>query len=166
MRLSCAVIGVTAALAAASPSLASDALGSLLACRRIEASAARLACFDREAATLAAQRQGSGAKADQTLNPRRTFGLAPTEIAARAEAAAKAPKPVDSIVARISSLARAADGREIFTLDNHQIWVQLVPDSEQLDPKSGETVRISRGWLGSYWLSLPSRRGCKVTRFR
>jgi hypothetical protein len=27
-------------------------------------------------------------------------------------------------------------------------------------------VEISRGWLGSYSLSLKSRRGCKVTRLR
>jgi hypothetical protein len=30
--------------------------------------------------------------------------------------------------------------------------------------KGGDAVTISRGLLGSYWLQLPSKRGCKVNR--
>jgi hypothetical protein len=164
LRPHCAAIGFAAILAAASPCWASGSLGALLACRRIEASAARLACFDRESAALAGQR--SPAEPRAVLNPRATFGLAPMEVAARAEAAAHAPKPLDSMTAHISSIAKAADGREIFTLDNHQVWVQLVADGSWLDARTGEPVKISRGWLGSYWLRLPSRLGFKVTRAR
>lgn len=169
----CTIIGVVAALAAASPCFASGALEALLACRTIEASAARLACFDREAAALAGQRssaalagqRGSGAQ-HSALNPRETFGLAPMDVAARAEAVAHTPKPLDSMTAHVTSVARAADGREIFTLDNHQVWVQLIPDGSWLDVRAGEEAKIARGWLGSYWLSLSSHRGFKVTRVR
>jgi hypothetical protein len=160
-RLRCAAIGIAAAVAAA-PCFASDSISALLACRRIEASAARLTCFDRESGALAAQRTSAPSHAE--LDPRETFGLAPLQVAARAEAAAHAPKPLDSLTGRISSIARAADGREIFTLDNHQVWVQLLADGNWLDASTGEQVRISRGWLGSYWLTLPSRHGFKVTR--
>jgi hypothetical protein len=164
LRLGCATVGIAAVVAAASPCMASGSLGALLACRSIEASAARLACFDRESAALAGQQ--SSVEPHAALNSRETFGLAPMEVAARAEAVAHAPKPLDSMTAHVSSVARAADGREIFTLDNHQIWVQLVADGNWLDVRTGETVKISRGWLGSYRLSLPSRRGFKVTRVR
>jgi hypothetical protein len=164
LKLRCAAIGIAAAVTAATPCFASGTIGALLACRTIEVSAARLQCFDRESAALAAQR--NTARPNPALSPRQTFGLAPMAVAARAEAAAHAPKPLDSLTARIASVGKAADGREIFTLVNHQVWVQLVADGHWLDARPGETVTISRGWLGSYRLSLPSRRGFKVTRLR
>ena len=164
LRLLCATFGIAAIVAPTAPSLASGSLAALLACRSIEASAARLACFDRESGALAAQRSPAGSHAE--LNPRETFGLAPLQVAARAEAAAHAPKQLGSLTARISNVARAADGREIFTLDNHQVWVQLLADGDWLDAGTGEQVKIARGWLDSYWLRLPSHRGFKVTRVR
>ena len=164
LRLRWLPFGIAAIVAATSPCVASGPLAALLACRSIEASAARLACFDRESGALAAQKTPAGSHAE--LNPRETFGLAPLQVAARAEAAAHAPKELDSLTARISSVAKAADGREIFTLNNHQVWVQLLADGDWLDASGGEQVQISRGWLSSYWLSLPSRRGFKVTRVR
>lgn len=164
MRLLSAVIGITAALSLVTPCFASGALDALLACRRIDSSAARLACFDRTSAALAARQRPAGQH--PALDPQRTFGLAPAEVAARAEAAARVGKPLEAITARITALSEAADGREIFTLDNRQVWMQLEAVSRLIGAKPGEAVRISRGWLGSYWLTLPSRRGCKVTRIR
>ncbi len=164
LTLRCAALGIVAAVSAATPCFASGSIGALLACRRIAASAARLDCFDRESAALAAQRNAAGPQ--PALNPRQTFGLAPMVVAARAEAAFHAPKPLDSMTARIARIGKAADGREVFTLDNHQVWVQLIADGHWLDARPGETVTLSRGWLGSYRLSLPSRRGFKVTRVR
>jgi hypothetical protein len=156
-----ALFGVAVAV---SPCFASGPVDALLACRRIEANAARLACFDRESAALAAQHTPT--EPAPALDPRQTFGLAPMAVAARAEAAAHAPKPLDSMTVHVSSIGKTADGREIFRLDNHQVWVQLVADGSWLDARSGEPVKISRGWLGSYWLRLRSRSGFKVTRVR
>lgn len=162
--LRCAIFGIAATIAAASPSLGSDSLGPLLACREIAAGSARLACFDRESGALAAQHKAP--EPHTALNPRETFGLAPLQVAARAEAAAHAPKPIDSLTVRVARIARAADGREIFTLDNQQVWVQLVADGDWLDVSTGQQVRISRGWLDSYWLRLLSGNGFKVRRVR
>lgn len=196
--------GMAVAAGAASSCLASGSIDELLACRRIEASAARLACFDRESGALATQRsaalaapqsvapatpqsdapavpqssapatpQAAVAAAPQTpapsqpqLSPRETFGLAPQQIAERAEAVTHTPKPLDSLTAHIASITKAADGREIFILDNHQEWVQLQATGDWLAVDTGEQVTISRGWLGSYRLSLSSHRGFKVTRVR
>jgi hypothetical protein len=172
LRRCCATVGIAVAVAAAAPCFASGSLRALLACRRIEASAARLACFDRESGALATQQSGAlpapppPAASQPELNPRETFGLAPQQIAERAEAAAHAPKPIDSLTGHVSSITKAADGREIFTLNNHQVWVQLVADGDWLDAGTGEQVTISRGLFGSYRLTLPSRRGFKVTRVR
>jgi hypothetical protein len=63
-------------------------------------------------------------------------------------------------------LGHDPDGRAILSLDNGQVWEQLVADGTDLYTKPGDSVRISRGWLGSYWLEAPSHHGCKVTRLR
>ena len=152
-------------------------LDILLACRKIAASAARLACFDRESATLApaaraaavhaAPRPASAPIAPPAarLSPQQTFGMAPMQVLEREQAARRAPPPLDHLSEHIAAFGLEADGREIFTLDNHQVWSQLEPDAE-LGARAGDAVTISRGWLGSYWLSLESRHGCKVTRIR
>lgn len=161
-------------------SAAAGAINALLACRHIAGDAARLACFDRTSEALAksavagsaprpataARARSQGALAAAGLTSAQTFGLAPLQIAARQAAAEKLPRQVNHIAARITGLARAADGREIFTLSNHEVWVQLEAGSRS-HGRVGDAVRISRGWLGSYWLSLESRRwGCKVDRIR
>lgn len=116
---------------------------------------------------------GSGALGGATvtngsaLDPLQTFGLPPGKILAREEAVRRAPRPLDHIEAHVVALAAAADGRELFTLDNHQVWEQLEPDGNlYINIKPGEAVQISRGWLGSYSLSTKSHRSCKVTRLR
>ncbi|MGC8518827.1 MAG: hypothetical protein ACP5P4_09910 [Steroidobacteraceae bacterium] len=153
---------------------------ALLACRRVSHDAARLACFDRQSAALAgmlakgaalrpadhpAAPVASAAGAPPDLSPSRTFGLAPAQIAAREAAVAKLPRQLKHIVSRIVVLQRTADDRDIFTLANHQVWAQLNAGGG-LFARVGDVVTISRGWLGSYLLSLPSRRSCKVTRIR
>lgn len=187
-------------LISASPAIASQPLAPLLACRNVTSSAARLACFDQESATLAkhaATASGTcpatagvpasaglpasasngagaigapgGARASHgsALDPMQTFGLPPGKILAREQAAQKVPRPLDHIEAYVVTLAAAADGREIFTLDNHQVWEQLEPEGNlYMNVKPGEAVEISRGWLGSYSLSTKSKRSCKVTRLR
>ena len=109
----------------------------------------------------------SGARAPGAgLDPQQTFGLAPEKILAREEAAERLPSQLDHITAHIEFVSKTADGRDVFTLDNHETWAQLVP-GEDLYAKPGDVVKISRAMLGSYWLVVKSRRGgCKVTRLR
>jgi hypothetical protein len=94
-----------------------------------------------------------------------TFGIPPGQILAREQAAQRAPQPLVHIEAHIVGMAGTGDGREIFTLDNHQVWVELEPDGD-LYAKPGEAVEISRGWLGSYSLRPRSRRSAKVMRLQ
>lgn len=200
---------IAIALMWAFPARALQPLDGLLACRKIASSAARLACFDRQSAAIAANasnapsaantantvstlptatasRKWSAASSSSArgsessvsgtgpaapsghsaaLDPLQTFGLPPAQILAREEAARRAPRPLQRIRAHIVALASAGDGREIFTLDNQQVWAEIEPTGD-LYAKPGDPVEISRGWLGSYSLSLKSRRACKVTRLR
>lgn len=156
-------------LAGSAPCLAADSLASLLACRDIPQATARLACFDRESARLAASRSHAAVHAERhrtaALEPRHTFGLPEGTISAREISAGVRPKPLSHLSSRIARISTTADGRRIFTLDNGQTWVELERDDALL-ARPAEAVRISRQLFGSYWMELQSGRGCKVARVR
>jgi hypothetical protein len=163
-------------LAAAQASVPATPAGQVLACRQIPADAARLTCFDKASAALAQQAvlsSSSPAQAGPTpamkeaLDPKRTFGLARGTIVRREAAAAGIQvQDASSLTARIASMGQGSEGRAIFALDNGQVWEQLVADGTDLYTKPGDSVKISRGWLDSFWLETPSHHGCKVTRLR
>jgi hypothetical protein len=181
--------------------LASDAPAGLLACRNISDAAARLACFDREAASLTPAPTAGGAASPipapipapssataasasvppaplapapvastavrraPVLDPQQQFGLPERAVAAKEVAAGTRSADATKIEAHLAGIAPAVDGRAVFTLDNGQVWRQLSTEADLL-AKQGDAVTISRGLLGSYWLALKSKRGCKVTRLR
>lgn len=89
--------------------------------------------------------------------------MAPGAVTARETDAGLRPKALDHLDARITSLYTAADGLMVFTLDNGQVWKQIAAEGELL-ASAGDNIRISRGWLSSYTILLPSRRTCKVRR--
>ena len=80
------------------------------------------------------------------------------------------PKPIDSITAGVTEYAYNPFGKFIVFLDNGQIWKQLQGDSDRARFKrraTDNTVKISRGFLGSYNLSINgSARIYKVTRVK
>jgi hypothetical protein len=174
--------GTVICLAGIVPCQASESLAGLLACRDFTDAAERLACFDREVAALAPSLKTTGSAtqaesaptstttaaktpAHAALNPQQQFGLPERAVAAQDVAAGTRAADASKIEAHLAQVAPAADGRVVFTLDNEQVWRQLVAEGELL-AKQGDAVTISRGWLGSYWLQLKSGRGCKVTRLR
>ncbi len=173
----------------AAPCLAAEPLAGVLACREMTDAAARLACFDRETASLArasaAPVAESKAEAPPTAaapiaaaatpprrrhprrrSPEQKFGLSASAIVAKEQGAATHAAKETKLQARITALALAGNGRTLFTLDNSQIWRQLEADGTDMMARLGDAVTISRGLLGSYWLQLKAGRGCKVTRLR
>jgi hypothetical protein len=188
------LIGGAAALSLAGPAMAAGSVSSLLACREIADSAQRLACFDREAAALAAPpataaktpapvaatpplpapvameatpappSNSTTASAAPVRDARQDFGLSPALVEKQEIAAGARPVKVSSIEAHIVRTAHTSDGHLVFTLDNDQVWRQLVAEDMLVRP--GEAVTISRALLNSFWLKMSSGRGCKVTRVR
>jgi hypothetical protein len=162
------VLWVTLSCLIMAPGLAAEAPTGLLACRSIADSAARLACFDREIATLAPSAVETVPAAPHPSAPpdaQQYFGLGGSAIAVQEEAAGIRPAKVAKIEAHVIGLSLTANGRTVFTLDNSQVWQQLESDGEML-ARLGSTATVSRGALGSYWLQIKAGRGCKVTRTR
>jgi len=184
----------TLCLACAGSCEAADSSAKLLACRGIDDAAARLACFDREAAALAPAAVAHAASPSVASPPAapaappvvasaarapaapavavaaaaapdaaQQFGLPERTVAAQEVAAGTRPAEVKKIAAHVTKFAPGPDGRLVFTLDNDQVWRQLLSEGDLL-MTPGDAVTISRGFLGSYWLQTASGRGCKVTR--
>jgi D-lyxose ketol-isomerase len=100
-----------------------------------------------------------------SVEPQKTFGLPPQRVVKQEIAAGTRAADASKIEAHISQLAQAPNGRTVFTLDNDQVWRELTAGADLL-AKPGESVTISRGLLGSFWLETEHGRGCKVTRVR
>ena len=154
--LSC--LATAASVAGAEP--AADRFAPLLACRAVADDAARLACFDRESAPLAAR------PAAPVLSPEQRFGLGAAAVATKEAELGQPREPAAAAVdGRLVAIAAGTDGRFVFTLDNGQAWRQLLAGSDLL-LNVGDRVTIVRGALGSFVLRAPSTRSCKVTRIR
>lgn len=142
---------------------AAEPLAGWLDCRGIEDGAARLACFDRESAALDVKKTAAvSAPAAPPLDPKKEFGLSPQAVVIH-EIAAGTRADMSTIEAHVLRFSMGVDGRAVFTLDNEQVWRQIDSTGEMLI-KPGDTVKISRAALGSYWLQTPTGRGCKVSR--
>lgn len=146
--------------------LAADLPPALLACRSLTDATERLACFDREiAAPTNKSRPVAAAPAPVAppLDPKKQFGLPAVTVAKQEVAAGTRAADASKIEAHITKVSQTPDGRAVVTLDNDQVWRQLLIEADLLI-KPGDAVTISRGVLGSYWLQTASKRGCKVTR--
>jgi hypothetical protein len=150
---------LSVAVSAGPGAAATEALDGLRACRAIADAAQRLACFDRESAALAPANKGP------SVAPEQMFGLSPEVVAEKESAAGARPTSLSELNARLTSITRNVDGRFVFTLDNGQVWQQVVPEDDLLS-KTGDQVKLSHGALGSFWLRAASGRGCKVRRIR
>ena len=165
-------VPLSVAVPAAPPNTLS---GEVLACRDIVPDAARLTCYDRMAATVAPAHVSSAPPPSRlpapavkdALDPQRTFGLSHATIVARETSAAGVRvEELSHITARLTRILRAPDRGATFELDNGQVWKQLDPDGTDVAANAGDSIEISRGLLGSYWLTTPSHQRFNVARRR
>jgi len=162
-RLLLVTAAVATGLLAGRPA-AADVLGELQACRTL-ADAERLACFDRvlaghDAAKLPPAAE-PGPAAAAPPKPAADFG---GERLRQADDAAAEP---EYILATVTSFSFNAIKHFTVTLDNGQVWRQLESDTAAPRLKGRETVRIVRGFLDSYSLSIEGVWGTyKVKRIK
>jgi len=170
--LGLAVLGVRTASAQALPP-------TLDACTRITSDTARLQCFDREVAALSrhdssSQHRNPGTvdapaatPATPLLTPEQKFGLTPEKVQRQQEAraaVAAAPPPVARVQTRVLQVS-GNSAAALFTLENGQIWRQTeVKSSFNLRP--GDAVTLSRGALGSFFISSGPHNSARVERVR
>lgn len=155
---------LAAPLAHADP--ARDALAEVAKCADIADAAERLRCFD-----AAAARVKSALAAPAPEAPSKGlldwFGFSrPPEPVTKPEDFGKAtPEPpaaqeISEISSPVLEFARTPRGKAVFILDNGQVWRQIDSDTAVVpDPERGSrmTVKVERGFLGSYNLTIAGR---------
>ena len=127
------------ALCARSAAATAEPLEGLRACRAIADPTMRLACFDRESASLMPPDKGAA------LAPEQKFGLSATLIAAKESAAGARPADLPKLDAQLIGLRQNGDGRGVFT--DFDLVIQ--PGQRvgcQLDVSPSQFVVTERHW--------------------
>ena len=68
-----------------------------------------------------------------------------------------------ALTAHLASVTRNSAGREVFTLDNGQVWRQSETRA-RFEAHAGEAVKITPGAIGSFWLSTDTHNQTRVER--
>lgn len=147
-----------------------SAFAKLIECRSIPDSAARLACYDAEAATLdEAERNSDVLVVDrqQIKKARRSlFGLSLPSIGGmfgRDNDKAAAEEEITSIESTIKLVTTTRVGKLVIVIDDGARWVQIDTTSIRT-PKVGQSVRIRKAALGSYFVSINDNASIRMKR--
>jgi hypothetical protein len=145
---------------------------ALFACAGESDDVQRLRCFDAvvanlrkappAAATVAAPAAASPAPAPRPAAPAAT---PEQKFGARGDIKPERHEDLSELSATVTALGTKPHGELIVTLDNGQVWAEIVTGSK-VKLKTGDTVKIERGALGSYSLVAPNGRSSKVARIR
>lgn len=146
------------------PTAGAQRVGQLVQCRSVADRDARLACYDREVAGLAAaidSREIVVVDREVVRETRRSlFGFATPARGLLAET------PEDEITQLTTSLTAVRPfgvGRYRLGLKDAGTWETLEAQST-LFPKTGDTVELKRGLLGSYIATVGRSRAVRVKR--
>jgi hypothetical protein len=135
---------------------------SLIACAELTADTARLACFDRKIEEI--KKTIPKQSPSDALTTEQRFGLSNGRVLGLEDNAGQ-PAPPMVLHAHVESVSGYMNQRQVYVLDNMQTWQQI-----ELDPdfpvRTGQKVTISKGALGSFWLSIDSHRSTRVKRIQ
>ena len=136
---------------------------SMLGCRALTDSAARLACYDKAAATIAqaisAKELVMIDKAKATEVKRSLFGYSAPDFAGLLGGGEV--KQVEGVV---TSAFTNRDGGWTIKLADGSTWTQNDDTPIALPPRKGDKVTIRRGTLNSYFLRIGNQPGVKAHR--
>lgn len=146
----------------------SPLVGQIEKCRAIQDDAQRLACFDRESATLvAAVKGGSVAIVDQgqIRETRRSlfgFQIPKLPFFSGDKSADEVQEQIESTVKSVEEVGR---GRyRIVIADHDAVWETIDNPMRLLAPRKGDKIVIKRGVLGAYFLRIAGQVGVKGRR--
>jgi len=137
----------------------------LIDCRAITQPAERLACFDREiASVMAAEARNEIVVFDREQvrkTQRSLFGLSIPNFKIFGDDSPDSEKEIESTIKRVWT---HTNGKWGFELADGARWVQI--DSRELvfDPEPGQPIRIRRAALGSYLANVDKQVAIRVGR--
>jgi hypothetical protein len=138
----------------------------LVDCRKLTDDSARLACYDKAAASLdQAEQKGDIVVVDreQARKVRRqTFGFSIPSLSLLGNGDGE--KESDTLTGVVASVHRDATGRWMVRLAEGGTWTQVTPEEIFPSPRAGMPVRIRRASLGSFMMSIDNRAGFRARR--
>jgi hypothetical protein len=166
-----AALAASPALAAGKPkppeAVRAKALDDLARCRTIAEDQARLACFDKAAATFDEQEQAGDLvvvdKSQAREVKRQAFGLNLNGALGIFDRGIHAEK-VDSVTLTVAQAKQNPEGRWVITFTEGQIWRQIDTDPLDRDPRPGDTAVVSQGTLGSFFVRVGHDRAMRAHR--
>jgi len=166
MILAAALALAGGAVAAPKPVASSAVVQGLLDCRNVADNTTRLACYDKAAAAMeSATASGDLVTLDREQRRaarRQAFGFTlPTlSFLDRGEKVVEA----DKLTATIASASQDALGDWVVRLDDGAVWAQTEPEPLARRPRPGATVVISKGMLGSFFMTIDGQPAGKAKR--
>ena len=138
----------------------------LLNCRGIADGAARLACYDKAAATIG----DAVAKRDLVVFDRESvkktkrglFGFSIPNLGVFGDDDDEVE--IKQIEGTITGFSHNADGGYVFRLADGSRWSQMDGKPLAIPPQNGDKVVVKKGTLGAYFLSVAKQPGVKVKR--
>lgn len=166
-----AIAAIGAASATAQEAASANPVDAVVACRAIADPTARLACFDRAAAALVIAREKKDVvvldRTEVQKTRRSLFGFSLPRIrlfgGGDDDDGRNNPEDIKEISGKVAGVSQVAADRWTVILDDETRWV-TTESARGFPPRSGETVVIRRGPLGSYDASFAKRRSIKVRR--
>lgn len=129
------------------------------ACAGLADPTARLACYD-EAFPLAPEVVEEAMQLAEA-----GFGLDPSPQGPRDAGMSARPPDPDSVESRVERVAHGRGAGRSFHLENGQVWTQTEARSTG-QVRTGDTVEVRKGLLGSYQLVTPAGVFLRVRRVR
>lgn len=146
----------------------------LIECAKIDDPTARLACYDNNMsrvgatprATVPGQVRGVVGGA-APVESRGAHGFGADDVRAQSPERFAGAGQADEIHPRVTAIRPREPGIFLVTLEDGAQWLfaESVPSNFRL-PRSGETVEIERGALGSYLMRIDGQPGVPVRRIR
>jgi hypothetical protein len=142
-------------------------LSRVVQCRTIAIEAERLACYDREVATLD-QAQASGEllamdRAQVRSTRRSLFGMTVPNLGIFGD-----DNEDDEAASRIETTIRSATtdpfGKWIITLEDGARWIQIDTMNLGARPRPGQPIRIRRAAMGSYLANVNNQTAIRMRR--
>ena len=159
-------IALLAPAAAAAPG-SSAPIDAVLNCRSETAEQARLACYDAAAASLSAAATGGElvvVDRDDVRKTRRSlFGFSVPKMPFFRGDTSEDEQP-DEIEAKIKSARGTGYDKWLFELDSGARWQTTEPLNSNRDPRPGQAIKVKKGMMGSYFLSVEKGRSVKAIR--
>ena len=172
VALAAATLGFATPSAAAKPAGPDRAaiLQTLLDCRAKTDPQVRLACFDAAAAQFdTAATKGDVVVVDREQirsMKRQAFGLSLPSLSMLTPGGATKDEVDERLEVLLDQVQVGQDGHMLFTFDDGAVWRQFDQSELWPKPKKGMKGVVTRGAVGSFFLSLDGKPGVRVQRQR